>query len=269
MDSVNKTLYIPLYGKSYVSRKGLFLSDPKAEEIWAAEGFRLKGKAKGKWLSYYMGIRAAAFDDWAKLQMKARPDAVILQLGCGLDSRCLRVDAVGHRWYDVDLPEVIEQRMRYYKEDSNYRMLCGDIRQGNWLESVPETDCAIVLLEGVSMYLSQEELQTVITRLNDHFKCLALLVDVYTPMAARLSKYKNPVHGMGVSKVFGLSDPKLLEQGEIVFLKEHSMTPQKYVDTLQGMEKIIFSKLYAGRLSRKLYRLYEYAKNGRCTCGKA
>ena len=34
MDAVNKTLYIPLYGKSYVSKKGIILKDKKAEEIW-------------------------------------------------------------------------------------------------------------------------------------------------------------------------------------------------------------------------------------------
>ena len=68
MDSVNKTLYIPLYGKSYVSNKGLFLRDKKAEEIWAKEAFKLKGKAKSKWLAYYMGIRAAVFDEWVKKQ---------------------------------------------------------------------------------------------------------------------------------------------------------------------------------------------------------
>jgi len=43
MNSVNKTLYIPLYGKSYVSKRGIFLDDKKAEEIWEAEGFALKG----------------------------------------------------------------------------------------------------------------------------------------------------------------------------------------------------------------------------------
>lgn len=63
MNSVNRTLYIPLYGKAYVSRRGLFLQDPKAEEIWAAEGFPLKGKSKSKWLALYMGIRSAVFDD--------------------------------------------------------------------------------------------------------------------------------------------------------------------------------------------------------------
>ena len=45
MNNVSKTLYIPLYGKAYVSRKGLFLNDRKAEEIWEKKGFPLKGKA--------------------------------------------------------------------------------------------------------------------------------------------------------------------------------------------------------------------------------
>lgn len=77
MNSVNKTLYIPLYGKAFVSKKGLFLEDTKAEEIWEAEGFPLKGKAKSKWLAYYMGIRSAVFDQWLKQHMKDTTDAVV------------------------------------------------------------------------------------------------------------------------------------------------------------------------------------------------
>ena len=34
MNNVNKTLYIPLFAKAYVSKKGLFLHDEKAEQIW-------------------------------------------------------------------------------------------------------------------------------------------------------------------------------------------------------------------------------------------
>ena len=44
MNNVNKTLYIPLYGKAYVSKKGVILHDEKAEKIWDAEGFELKIK---------------------------------------------------------------------------------------------------------------------------------------------------------------------------------------------------------------------------------
>ena len=48
MNGVNKTLYIPLYGKAYVSKKGIFLDDIKAEQIWEAEAFPLKGKSKSQ-----------------------------------------------------------------------------------------------------------------------------------------------------------------------------------------------------------------------------
>ena len=71
MDGVNKTLYIPLYGKSLVSKKGVILKDTRAEEIWEKEHFQLKGKSKSKWLAYFMAMRARVFDDWLTGQIKA------------------------------------------------------------------------------------------------------------------------------------------------------------------------------------------------------
>ena len=102
MNSVNKTLYIPLYGKSYVSKRGIFLDDKKAEEIWEAEGFALKGKSKSKWLAYYMGVRSAVFDEWVKKQVADVQDAVVIHIGCGMDSRVLRVGTINQKWYDID-----------------------------------------------------------------------------------------------------------------------------------------------------------------------
>lgn len=78
MNGVNKTLYIPLYGKAYVSRKGIFLDDKKAEEILETEAFALKGKSKSKWLAYYMGIRSAVFDNWLRQQIAYTKEAVVI-----------------------------------------------------------------------------------------------------------------------------------------------------------------------------------------------
>ena len=260
MDGVNKTLYIPLYGKALVSRKGLFLADPKAEEIWAAEGFPLKGKARSKWLAYYLGIRSAVFDDWLRQKMAEQPDAVVLHIGCGLDSRVLRTDPGSHLWYDVDFPQVIEVRQRYYQESSSYRMIPGDAREGMWLNQIPKNGHAIVVMEGISMYLSSGELEALARNLCSHFSHVALLMDCYTPLAARMSRYKNPVHDVGVTEVYGIEDPDFLQNQGLTFLAEHPMSPDHYVQMLQGAEMRIFSKLYAGSFSKKLYRLYEYRK---------
>ena len=260
MNSVSKTLYIPLYGKSYVSKKGLFLDDKKAEEIWEAEGFFLRGKSKSKWLAYYMGIRSAVFDEWVKRQMAAAPDAVVIHIGCGMDSRIIRVGSEDHTWYDVDFSEVIEERKRYYAETDDYKMIAGDCRACGWLSAIEESKSAIVVMEGVSMYLTVDEMKNLADSLCSRFECVMLLVDAYTSFAAKMSKLRNPVNDVGVTEVYGIDDPQAYQTATLAFSKEHTMIPQKYIEELKGFERFVFAKLYAGGLSKKLYRLYEYQK---------
>ena len=261
MNSVNKTLYIPLYGKSYVSKKGLFLHDEKAEEIWAAEGFSLKGKSKSKWLAYYMGIRSAVFDEWLQKQLAAAPNAVVVHIGCGMDSRVIRIGNQNHKWYDVDFPEVIKERKRYYAETDDYKMIAGDARDCSWLSAIKKKQSATVVMEGVSMYLTAAEMQNLAASLCAHFESIVLLVDAYTSFAAKMSKRRNPINDVGVTEVYGIDDPQSYQTDQLTFVKEHTMIPQKYVDELHGLERFIFAKLYAGGFSKKLYRLYEYAKH--------
>lgn len=260
MNSVNKTLYIPLYGKAYVSERGLFLSDRKAEQIWAAEGFSLRGKAKSKWLAFYMGIRAAVFDEWVRQKLEQEPDAVVLHIGCGMDSRALRTGTKGHRWYDVDFPEVIGERKRYYSETDDYRMIPGDVRERDWLAAIPESKSAVVVMEGVSMYLTRGERNAFMENLCGHFGRIVLLMDCYTSLAARVSKYRNPINDVGVTEVFGVDHPEEMQQGGLVYLREHEMMPRKYTGQLHGMQRYLFRKLYAGSVSQRLYRLFEYQK---------
>ena len=94
MKNESKTLYIPLYGKALVSRKGIILKDKKAEEIWAEEGFFLGGKSRSRWLAYFMGMRAAVIDKWTEEQLRNNAKSLVIHLGCGLDSRAERVNSL-------------------------------------------------------------------------------------------------------------------------------------------------------------------------------
>lgn len=259
MNHVNKTLYIPLYGKAYVSKKGIILKDTRAEEIWAAEGFELKGKSKSKWLAYYMGIRSAVFDEWLKVQMEGDKEAAIIHIGCGMDSRVERVGTNGHTWYDVDFPEVIKERKRYYQESGEYHMIESDARKNAWIRSIPKGKNAIVLMEGVSMYFKMEELRQLLKELNMHLGKMRILMDCYTVFAAKASKYKNPINDVGVTTVYGMDEPKGLEGDTgLLFVEEHEMTPEVLVHELEGIERSIFKKVYGGSISKSMYRLYEY-----------
>lgn len=259
MDSVNKTLYIPLYGKALVSRRGILLKDPKAERIWQNEGFPLKGKASSKWLAFSMAMRAKVFDRWTEQMVREYPDAVVLHMGCGLDSRCERVSNKPKLWYDLDFPDVIGVRKVWFAESENYRMLPGNVLDLGWKEAIPTGGTAIVVMEGISMYLQPEELEALLLALKCHFDRVHLLMDCYSVFAARASKYKNPINSVGVTQVCGLDDPAALAQKTgFVYLKEHDMMPTPLIAQLQTAERLVFSNLYAGKTARKLYRLYEF-----------
>jgi len=262
MTGVNKTLYIPLYGKAFVSRKGIILSDKKAESIWDAEGkdVPLKGKSKSKWLAYYMTMRAAVYDNWLREKLSAHSDAVVLHIGCGLDSRAERVGTGGHQWYDVDFPEVIDERRRHYSETDEYHMIGSNACELQWLEQLPKHENAVIVMEGVCMYMKTDEMCALLKALSDRFASVSILMDCYTTAAVKATKYKNPINDVGVIQVYGIDDPMILTQDTgLEFVSEHEMTPQPMIAQLRGMEKAIFKKLFAGGIAKKMYRMYEYA----------
>ncbi len=284
MDGVNKTLYIPLYGKAKVSKKNIILKDPTAEHIWAQESFPLNGKSQSKWLAYYMGMRAWVFDEWLRAMMRKYPEAVILHIGCGMDSRIHRVgnfnvsneselqekdslDSI-QQWYDIDFEDVINERKKYYEETDTYHMIATDARNTTYLSDISGTH-AIVVLEGISMYLKPEELEKLVGDLSRHFISIHILMDCYTTKAAKATKHKNPINDVGVTLVYGLDEPTKLSENvrkmsdklsSFKFIKEHNMTPEEKINELKGMEKFIFKRLFAGKFSKSLYRIYEFEK---------
>ena len=204
MNEVNKTLYIPLYGKSEISRRGIIISDKKAEEIWEKEGFELKGKSRSKWLAMFMSMRAAMFDEWTVCMLSKNPHAVVLHIGCGLDSRILRTENSTHIWFDVDFPDVINERKKYYSENEKYTMLGADASETGWISALPDAPEAVVILEGISMYLGAKKCRALFEALSQKYGKLFILADVYTVFAAKATKYKNPINDVGVTEVFGI-----------------------------------------------------------------
>ena len=140
MKNESKTLYIPLYGKSFVSKKGIILRDKKAEEIWEKEKFPLGGKSKSKWLAYFMGMRSAVIDNWLSEKLSENPKSVVLHIGCGLDSRIERIKAPFEKWFDIDFPEVIEVRKNYYSETEKYKMPGASASETDWIKNLPDSE---------------------------------------------------------------------------------------------------------------------------------
>ena len=258
MNEVNRTLFIPLYGKSSVSKQKIILNDPDAEKIWEAEGFPVRGKSASKWLAYNMAMRARVFDDWTDRMLEAEPEALVLHVGCGLDSRCRRVTRPYRLWLDCDFPDVLDVRKKYFAETEHYRMQVLDAADPEQIRALPEGDTAILVLEGLSMYLTQDQLHGFFAAMQEKYAKLRILMDVYTEFGAKASKYRNPINDVGVTEVYGIDDVGTVLEGlKIRFVRDHSFTPKALVNELKPADRTVFRALFTGRSYGKVYKLLE------------
>ena len=218
----------------------------------------MRGKSRSKWLAYNMAMRARVFDDWTDAALKSHPDAAVLHIGCGLDSRCVRVKQPYLSWTDCDLPDVIPVRKKYFEETPTYHMTILDASKPDQVSALPGGREAVLILEGISMYLTSDELRGLFLALGAKYDALRVLMDVYTLFGAKLSKYKNPVNDVGVTRLYGIDDISgLLAGTRLRFIAERSFTPDKLVDELKPADRFVFRLLFTGKAYRRFYRLYE------------
>ena len=258
MKNESKTLYIPLYGKAFVSAKGIILEDKKAEEIWEKEKFPLGRKSSSKWLAYFMGMRSAVIDGWVSEKISEKPESIVLHIGCGLDSRIERVTKSFKNWFDVDFPEVIAVRKEYFSENENYKMLGASASETEWIKNLPDSENAVVVLEGISMYLSEVIIKNLFAAISEKFPKAEIIMDVYTEKAVKASKIKNPTKDVGALPSFGINEPSFFETEKIKFSGEIEMTPEEKINELSGFEKVFFKKMFAGKFAKDLYKIFTY-----------
>jgi O-methyltransferase involved in polyketide biosynthesis len=167
---------------------------------------------------YLVALRAKQLDDWCADFLERHPGSVVLHLGCGLDGRAFRLNpSPSVRWFDIDQPSVIALRRQLYDDTERYQMIGSSVTDPQWLDRVPTGHPALVVVEGLLMYLREDEVRQLLQRLTDRFDCGELLFDTLSPLAPWLSKVftKGIVKwGIGNARQMEAWNPKLrfLEQ---------------------------------------------------------
>lgn len=236
--SVPWTMLCTLYMRAYESHEeNSILGDHAAAEAVDRIDYdfeRMRRDVRPAGSQYLVALRAKQLDAWAGDFLGRHPDAVVLHLGCGLDSRAFRLDRPGGTdWFDVDVPQVIELRRLVYAEHDRYRMIAASVTDPAWLEEVPGGRPALILAEGLLMYLRGPDVRQLLQRLTDRFTTGELLFDAMPPSGERFSRIAH----------WGLGDPRELER----------WNPRlRYLEQTTSLAQ--FAKIPVARY-RRLYRL--------------
>lgn len=153
-------------------------------------------------------IRSAHFDGWARQFLAVHEEATVLHLGCGLDSRFLRLrPGPGVDWYDVDYPNVIALREQFYPPGASYRLMSASVTELDWLSAVPADRPVLVLGEGLTMYLTKESGLALLRRVVERFPSGELQFDVFNRLGIRTQILNTPVRRAGARMHWGVDGP--------------------------------------------------------------
>ena len=205
LGDVEETALIPLAVRANESRrKNARIHDPKAVEIIDALGIDTRNL--DKLITHECVVaRTILFDDMTKLYIRKNPDAVCINLGCGLDDRFSRVDNGRISWYNVDLPDSIEVRKKVFEEGDREKMIGCSILDDHWSDSIPKEKPVIVVAEGLFMYFSREQVFTILNSLTAGFPKGVLLVELMRQKMMKEDmhdtvKHTNATFGWGIEK---------------------------------------------------------------------
>jgi O-methyltransferase involved in polyketide biosynthesis len=202
-------------------------------------------------------LRNLEFDRQVRDFLTRHPDAVVVHIGCGLDSRFERVDNGKVEWYDLDLPEVIEQRRKFIgDEGKRYHLLAGSVFDSAWLDkvSVHRQRPFLFLAEGVLMYFEEAQVKSLVLMLRDHFPGAELVFDAFSPFLVRANNLRMAISKFGVRYHWGLRRGQEIEKwGDGIHLLDewgYFDRPEPRLDHIRWMRHI--------PLLARVMRVYHY-----------
>ncbi len=185
---VPDTYLAPLYWKAVESqRPDAMLKDEKAVALVKQMNLDFSGVRQIRMNELLQAMRiifTREMDRYARDFLSHHPDAVVVHIGCGFDSRFERVDDGRVEWYDLDLPEVIELRRKLFGDGGERHHLLGcSVLEDAWMKALSALRRRpyLFLAETVFVYFKETQVKSLVIELRDRFPGAELVFDGWRP----------------------------------------------------------------------------------------
>jgi O-methyltransferase involved in polyketide biosynthesis len=223
LGAVQETLFIPLAARVRETRRRRpVLRDPKAAEILAAVDFDT-GKYGRGWGGGVTVLRTAILDCWVSDFLVEHPAATVVEIGTGLNSKFDRADNGQVHWIDLDLPDTIELRRRFFADSGRRRMVAASVLDRDWLPAVRDGPGPYFFVaEGVLAYL--EQAPQVIARIAGDFPGALIAFDTYSQRTLEQQHKLAARKHMAARWAWSCDDPGTLESLGLEVVQQAAVT---------------------------------------------
>ncbi len=213
-----------VYARAKESRGRGAIHDQKAEEMIGRLDYDFSLAERDAAMRSGVVARTIVLDRLAGDWLAAHPGAVVVNIACGLDTRCYRMQGYAH-WYNLDLPETIAVREELLPETGAITQIAMSAME-DWGGAVAERDVpALVVIEGLTMYLSETDVRRIFAVIAKRFTQATVLVEIMNPTVVKRFREKS-IEGSHARFSWGIRDGRALADllPDFRFVEEHSLT---------------------------------------------
>jgi O-methyltransferase involved in polyketide biosynthesis len=214
LGTIQETLLVPLWARARECDEQLpVLRDPKAREILQRLDYDFTPLDGARASQLGCCVRGAQVDRWVRAFLAEHPEGTVIELGVGLNSRFERVDNGRARWFEIDLPDVMELRREFFSETSRRTMFAGSALDDDWIEQVRTHTQGpwFVCTEGVLVYFRPEEVRELFTRVADALPGAQFAYDSMSPLLIRHQRRHDAMRYFEAEFTWSVGDAREVE----------------------------------------------------------
>jgi len=224
LTGVPETMLQTVYARARESAGRGAIRDETAEQIIGSLDYDFSLAEKDTAMRSGVIARTIVLDRLVGAWLGRHPGTVVVNLACGLDTRCYRMKGYQH-WYNLDLPETIAVRQRLLPESGAISQLAMSAMD-DWGAAIRETDApALVIIEGLTMYLSEADVRRIFEVIAARLPKAEVFVETMNPAVAKRFKERS-IEGSHAKFTWGVKDGRALAAllPGFRFVEEHSLT---------------------------------------------
>ena len=223
LSGVPETMLQTVYARAKESGGRGSIHDAKAEEIIEKLDYDFSLADKDTAMRSGVIARTIVLDKLTKSWLAAHSDAVVVNIACGLDTRCYRMTGYAH-WYNLDLPETMAVREKLLPESGTISQIAMSAMD-DWGGEIKEQNTPVlIIIEGLTMYLTETDVQQIFTVISNRFSKATVFVETMNPMIVKRFKEKS-IDASNAKFTWGVKNGEALAEllPDFRFVEEHSL----------------------------------------------
>ena len=224
LSGVPETMLQTVYARAKESRGRGAIHDAKAEETIERLDYDFSLADKDTAMHSGVIARTIVLDRLTKAWLGAHPGAVVVNIACGLDTRCYRMPGYAH-WYNLDLPETVAVREKFLPERGTVSQIAMSAME-DWGSEIKEQNVPVlIVIEGLTMYLNEKDVRQIFAAISSRFSKATVFVETMNPAMVRHFKEKS-IDASNAKFNWGIKNGKALAEllPDFRFVEEHSLT---------------------------------------------